>query len=120
MVTVHCSVCSLWWERVRVRTSISTSESLSGAPNSGWASSFRLAIAPRDGSRSCKRPWRTNGSGARRGTHAHTGATDKATSGSARPAHALSARSAVRGSTACRTERRSSGASCRTQRASPS
>eukprot|EP00964_Phaeocystis_antarctica_P109117 scaffold73607_cov68-Phaeocystis_antarctica.AAC.1 len=102
------------------RTSSSISESPSGAPKSGWASSFRLAIAPRDGSRSCKRPWRTNGSGARRGTRARTGATYRATSGSATPAHALSARSAARGSAACKTERCSNGASCRTQRAKPS
>eukprot|EP00964_Phaeocystis_antarctica_P141483 scaffold106528_cov66-Phaeocystis_antarctica.AAC.1 len=99
-------------------TSSSISESPSGAPNSGWASSFRLAIAPRDGSRSCKRPWRANGTGARRGTRARSGFTHRATSGST-PAHALSARSAARGSVACRTERRTRGASCRTQRARP-
>eukprot|EP00964_Phaeocystis_antarctica_P038771 scaffold22169_cov69-Phaeocystis_antarctica.AAC.2 len=101
-------------------TSSSISESPSGAPKSGWASSFKLAIAPRDGSRSCKRSWRANGSGARRGTCARSGATYRATSGSATPAHALSARSAARGSAACRTGRRSNGASCRTQRARPS
>eukprot|EP00964_Phaeocystis_antarctica_P004157 scaffold2238_cov62-Phaeocystis_antarctica.AAC.2 len=101
-------------------TSSSISESPSGVLSSGWASSFRLAIAPRDRSRNCKRPWRANGSGARRGTRACIGATHRAISGSAAPAHALSARSAARGSTACRTERRSSGASCRTQRAKPS
>eukprot|EP00964_Phaeocystis_antarctica_P047726 scaffold27624_cov66-Phaeocystis_antarctica.AAC.5 len=120
MVILNRSVYSLWWERARVRTSSSISESPSGAPKSGWASSFRLAIAPRDGSRSCKRPWRANGSGARRGTRVRTGAAHRATSGSAAPAHALSARSATRGSAACRTERRSNGASCRTQRARPS
>eukprot|EP00964_Phaeocystis_antarctica_P009599 scaffold5224_cov78-Phaeocystis_antarctica.AAC.2 len=103
-----------------VRASSSISESPSGAPNSGWASSFRLAIAPRDGSRSCKRPWRANGSGARRGTRARTGATYRAASGSAAPAHALSACSAACGSAAYRMERRSSGASCRTQRVRPS
>ena len=103
-----------------MRTSISISESPSRAPKSGWASSFRLEIAPRDGSRSCKRPWRANGSGARRGTRARSGAAHRATSGSAAPAHALSARNAARGSAACRTERRNSGASCRTQRERPS
>ena len=103
-----------------MRTSSSISQSASEAPNDGWASSFRLTIAPRDGSRSCTRPWRTNGSGARRGTRTRSGATRSTTSGSAVQAHAPSARSAARGSAACRTERRSSGASCRTQRARPS
>eukprot|EP00964_Phaeocystis_antarctica_P116838 scaffold80720_cov71-Phaeocystis_antarctica.AAC.9 len=77
-------------------------------------------MAPRAGSRSCKRPRRANGSGARRGTCTRGGAVCSTTSGSVSLTQALRSRNAALGSAACRTERRSSGASCRAQRARPS